>query len=54
VDDALLDAVGEAPRVESVLQLPVAVVVQTHGLIFSGNPHDRQTFGDEHPVQPHY
>jgi hypothetical protein len=54
VDDALLDAIGEPPCVESILQLPVAVVVQTHGSIFSGNPHDHQTFGDEHPLQPHY
>jgi hypothetical protein len=43
VNDPLLDPVGEAPRVEAVLELAAGAAVEAHIRIFSGKAHDQQT-----------
>jgi mannose-6-phosphate isomerase-like protein (cupin superfamily) len=45
VNDSFLDPIGKPPRVETILKLPTGCAIETHALIFSGNPHDHQTFG---------
>src|SRR5207244_12446869 len=50
VHDPLLDSVGEAPGVETVLQLAAGGAVEAHVHIFSGNPHEHQTFRAQDPI----
>ena len=44
MNDPLLDPVGEPSRVEPVLELAAGGAVETHVPIFSGKPHEYQTF----------
>src|SRR6266545_2604111 len=50
-DDAALDAIGETARVELVLQLAAAFVVERHAQIFSGNLQDKQTILPQDPLR---
>ena len=54
VHDALVDPVGEAARVEAILEPPVAVVVEGHGrMIASGEPVDKDAQrGDSLEAEP--
>ena len=51
VEDALVEPVGEPPRVEAVLQLAAGGAVEAHVQIFSGKPNPGQTIGAQNADQ---